>query len=90
MTWWSLTCNIAREWRLMMAEALPEMISRVGPATKPPAAAKSTVICLAEAIRIRRERRFGMRDPGSGAEPSNVVYMSRGPQTSPARVRRLA
>jgi len=23
MTWWSLTCNIAREWRLMMAEAAP-------------------------------------------------------------------
>lgn len=21
MAWWSLTCNIAREWRLMMAEA---------------------------------------------------------------------
>ncbi|WP_425520259.1 DUF3653 domain-containing protein [Stenotrophomonas sepilia] len=23
MAWWSLTCNIAREWRLMMAEAAP-------------------------------------------------------------------
>jgi len=21
MTWWSLTCNITREWRLMMEEA---------------------------------------------------------------------
>jgi len=24
MAWWSLTCNIAREWRLMMAEARPK------------------------------------------------------------------
>jgi hypothetical protein len=25
MTWWSLTCNIAREWRLMMVEARAEV-----------------------------------------------------------------
>lgn len=37
-------------------------------------------ICLAEALRIRRERRFGVRDPGPCAEKSNVVYMSRGPK----------
>lgn len=24
MAWWSVTCNIAREWRLMMAEARAE------------------------------------------------------------------
>lgn len=23
MPWWALTCDIAREWRLMMAEAVP-------------------------------------------------------------------
>ncbi|MBB5529982.1 hypothetical protein [Stenotrophomonas maltophilia] len=25
MVWWSLTCNIEREWRLMMAEAAPRV-----------------------------------------------------------------
>lgn len=80
MTWWSLTCNIAREWRRMMADARPEVATRAPPATKPPAVAKSTVIYLAEAIKIRRERRLGVRDPGSDAEASNVVYMSRGPK----------
>lgn len=76
MTWWSLTCNIAREWRLMMAEAAPQVTHP----RKSPATAKSSVIYLAEALRIRRERRFGVRAPGPDAETSNVVYMSRGPR----------
>lgn len=76
MTWWSLTCNIAREWRLMMAEAAP----RASVARKAPTTAKSSVIYLAEALRIRRERRFGVRDPGPDAVGSNVVYMRRGPR----------
>ena len=33
---------------------------------------------LAEALRICRERRLGVSDPGSDAARSNVVYMSRG------------
>lgn len=69
MTWRPLTCNIAREWRLMMAEAVP----RTSVARKASTTAKSSVICLAEALRIRGERRFGVRDPGPGAETSNVV-----------------
>ncbi|HDS1836833.1 MULTISPECIES: hypothetical protein [Stenotrophomonas] len=76
MTWWSLTCNIAREWRLMMAEAAPRTLV----ARKASTTSKSSVICLAEALKIRRERRFGMRDPGPDAEVSNVVYLSRGPR----------
>ncbi|MEW6384798.1 MAG: hypothetical protein AB1514_12670 [Pseudomonadota bacterium] len=48
--------------------------------TKASTTAKSSVIYLAEALRIRRERRFCVRDPGPGAETSNVVYMSRGPK----------
>ncbi|MDF2480067.1 MAG: putative phage-related protein [Stenotrophomonas indicatrix] len=76
MTWWSLACNIAREWRLMMAEAAP----RAAGTRKASSTAKSSVIYLAEALRIRRERRFGTRDPGPDAETSNVVYMSRGPK----------
>ncbi|KOQ65935.1 phage-like protein [Stenotrophomonas maltophilia] len=76
MVWWSLTCNIAREWRLMMAEAAPRAVA----ARRCSATAKSSVIYLSEALRIRRERRFGMRDPGPGAEVSNVVHLSRGPR----------
>ena len=72
MAWWSLTCNIAREWRLMMAEARTPRKASV--------ATKSSVIYLAEVLRIRRERRLGAGVPGSDAEPSNVVYMSRGPR----------
>ncbi|MBN7838120.1 hypothetical protein J0L40_10165 [Stenotrophomonas maltophilia] len=76
MAWWSLTCNIAREWWLMMTEAAP----RAATARKASTTAKSSVIYLAEAPRIRRERRFGVGDPGSDAGASNVVYMSRGPR----------
>lgn len=78
MTWWSLTCNIAREWRLMMVEARAEVTTRSAPPRKASAATKSSVIYLAEAFRIRRERRLSMGDGGPDAEPSNVVYMSRG------------
>lgn len=76
MAWWFLTCNIAREWRLMMAEAAP----RAATARKASTTAKSSVIYLAEALRIRRDRRFGVGAPSSGAGASNVVYMSRGPR----------
>ncbi|MHA8020322.1 DUF3653 domain-containing protein [Stenotrophomonas hibiscicola] len=76
MAWWSLTCNIAREWRLMMAEASP----RAAAARKASTTAKSSVIYLAEALRIRRERQFGVGAIGSDAGASNVVYMSRGPR----------
>ena len=68
MAWWSLTCNIAREWRLMMAEASP----RAAAARKASTAAKSSVIYLAEALRIRRERQFGVGALGSDAGASNV------------------
>ncbi len=57
-----------------MAEAAPH----AAPARKASTTAKSSVIYLAEALRIRRDRRFGVRDPDSDAETSNVVYMSRG------------
>jgi len=80
MAWWSLTCNIAREWRLMMAEARIEMAIRSAPPRKASAKTKSSVIYLAEALRTRRERRLGTGGSGSDAEPSNVVYMSRGPR----------
>ncbi|MET4596721.1 DUF3653 domain-containing protein [Stenotrophomonas sp. 2694] len=80
MTWWSLTCNIAREWRVMMVEARAEVATRSAPPRKASAATKSSVIYLAEALRIRRERRLSVGDREADAEPSNVVYMSRGPR----------
>nr|NYU00089.1 hypothetical protein [Stenotrophomonas sp. SbOxS2] len=80
MTWWSLTCNIAREWRLMMAEERTEVAARSARPRQASATKKSSVICLAEALRIRRERRLGAGVSGPDAEPSNVVYMSRGPR----------
>lgn len=78
MVWWSLTCNIAREWRLMMEAA------RMRPGTQRQAVsarhANSGVIYLRDALKIRRERRLGVGDPGPGAEPSNVVHIRRGPR----------
>jgi len=68
----------------MMAEAAP----RAAATRKASSTAKSSAIYLAEALRIRRERRFGRRDPGPDAETSNVVYMSRGPRSRP-RVKRF-
>jgi len=80
MTWWSLTCNIAREWRLMMEEARPRRspLSISGLKTLPHKG--SSVIHLRDVIEARRQRRLGTGDPGTGAEPSNVVHMSRGPR----------
>lgn len=80
MTWWSLTCNIAREWRLMMEEARPRSHVRTVPIAKPLQHRDSSVIHLRDVIKSRRERRMGMSDPGASAEPSNVVHMSRGPR----------
>lgn len=80
MAWWSLTCNIAREWRLMIAGARVDASSRSLLAAMASTTTKSGVIYLAEVLRIRRERRLGVRDPGSDAAPSNVVYLSRGPR----------
>lgn len=82
MTWWSLTCNIAREWRRMMAEARAEVATSTPPSRDAPSTTKSSVIYLAEALRIRRERRSGVYAHGSDAETSNVVYLSRGPRPS--------
>lgn len=79
MVWWSLTCNIAREWRLMMEEAQPRPLRSVA-GGKHRAARDSTVICLREALRKRRDKRLRKGDPVPVAEPSNVVHMRRGPR----------
>ncbi|WP_314103917.1 DUF3653 domain-containing protein [uncultured Stenotrophomonas sp.] len=84
MVWWSLTCNIAREWRLMMQQARSEAaIDSCSNAHNLDASRRhrsTNVIVLREAIQARRQRRLGMGDPGPEAEPSNVVHMRRGPR----------
>ncbi|MGE8282380.1 MAG: hypothetical protein ACN6PX_00795 [Stenotrophomonas lactitubi] len=83
MARWSLTCNIAREWRLMMAEERTEVVTRSVRPRQASAATKSSAIHLADALRIRRERRLGTDVSGSDGEPSNEFYefyMSHGPR----------
>ncbi|WP_057495030.1 DUF3653 domain-containing protein [Stenotrophomonas pavanii] len=80
MAWLSLTCNIAREWRLLMAEARAGMANRPVPAAVVHVSAKSSVIYLAEALRIRQERRFGMGESYPGADDTNVVEFRPGPR----------
>lgn len=60
MAWWSLTCNIAREWRLMMQA---DAAARSPVAGKPHPTMDSNVIYLRDVLRNRRKRRFGMGDP---------------------------
>lgn len=83
MSWWSLTCNIAREWRAMMDECRSEA-SRIPCATD--VSGKrilqgAKIIYLRDAIRARRQRRLGRSDPDPAAEPSNVVHLRRGPKS---------
>lgn len=80
MAWWSLTCNIAREWRLMMDEARPASSWPARCERKPLQHKDSSVINLRDVIEARRQRRLGIGDRGPGAEPTNVVHMSRGPR----------
>jgi hypothetical protein len=63
-----------------MAEARAEMTTSSVTSRNAPSTTKSSVIYLAEALRIRRERRLGVCGPGSDAETSNVVYLSRAPR----------
>lgn len=79
MVWWSLTCNIAREWRLMMQEEWPNHL-RTEATEKARAAKDPSVIYMRDVLKRRRNKRLGVGDPGPVAEPSNVVHMRRGPR----------
>ena len=78
MRWWSLTCNIAREWRLMME------IARAGDvdgeaAGKPCGTSGSKVVFLQDVLRRRQERRpAGDGARFAGARP--VDQDRRGPR----------
>ncbi|MEN4936857.1 hypothetical protein [Stenotrophomonas sp. TWI819] len=60
MTWWSLTCNIAREWRLMMEEARPRSKVPGRRASEPLRHKDSSVINLRDVLEARRQRQLGM------------------------------
>jgi len=83
MTWWSLTCNIAREWRLMMEEARPRPLQSER-TEKPSRRKDSTVIYLRDALRARRERHIGVNHRGTLDQSSNVIRVSHW-QRSPSR-----
>ncbi len=83
MTWWSLTCNIAREWRLMMEEARPRPLQSER-TEKPSRRKDSTVIYLRDALRARRERHMGVNHRGTLDQSSNVIHVSHW-QRSPSR-----
>lgn len=71
MRYWSLTCNIAREWALMMAEER-ERVWHARPAQ---------VIYLRDVLRRRREMRLSVVDDARSADRSTVVRRTRGPRT---------
>jgi len=84
MAWWSLTCNIAREWRLMMEAARPakdplqqneiRQIHR-----KPCGTSDSNVVFLQDALRRRQERRSA-GDRARFAAAKSVDQDQRGPR----------
>ncbi|WP_194704692.1 DUF3653 domain-containing protein [Xanthomonas phaseoli] len=70
MRYWSLTCNIAREWALMMAEER-ERVWHARPAE---------VIYLRDVVRRRRESRLSVVRVAGSADRSTVVRRTRGPR----------
>ncbi|QDS16184.1 DUF3653 domain-containing protein [Xanthomonas arboricola] len=85
MRYWSLTCNIAREWELMMAE---ERDARSAMHGKPTVArvpgswvsAGGNVIYLRDVLRRRREKRSSVVDGAGSADRTRVVRQTRGPR----------
>lgn len=69
LLWLSLTFNLAREWRTMMAEA------RSG--SSPPPAGSGDVIHLRHALLRRRERRLSTMGGARFADPATVVRATR-------------
>lgn len=84
MAWWSLTCNIAREWRLMMEAARPAQnplqqneIQQM--LRKPCDTSNSNVVLLQDALRRRQERRSA-GDRARFAAAKSVDQDQRGPR----------
>ncbi|WDK64799.1 hypothetical protein JH271_10860 [Xanthomonas campestris pv. campestris] len=86
MQYWSLTCNIAREWALMMAEERAkrfpnpggEMVPDPGGEMVPDPGGK--VVYLRDVLRRRRETRLSVVDGAGSADRARVVRHTRGPR----------
>jgi len=77
MLWWSLTCNIAREWRLMM-EASRSGGHLVEDSGNRCSTSDSKVVLLQDVLRRRKERSAGGSD-ARFADRATVVRATRGP-----------
>ncbi|WP_321824125.1 DUF3653 domain-containing protein, partial [Xanthomonas citri] len=96
MKYWSLTCNIAREWALMMAEErqargldlkATKRTLELEAAGKPCATrvlkskcSSSNVVYLREVLRAGREKQLSVLDGAGSADRSTVVRRTRGPR----------
>ncbi|MCE4373823.1 DUF3653 domain-containing protein [Xanthomonas hortorum] len=85
MAFWSLTCCIAREWSLMMAEERQSRRDVPGTtvATRTPGARKSEpcqVIYLRDVLQRGRKKRSAVVDGAGSADRAQVVRRTRGPR----------
>jgi len=79
MQWWSLTCYIAREWRLMM-EAGRSQPSADAMAGKPCGTSDSKVVFLQDVLRRWQERRSAGGGGARLAAAKQVDQDRRGPR----------
>lgn len=78
MVWWSLTCNIAREWRLMMDAARPGVCRSVV-SGNPCSTSDPKVIFLQDVLRRRKSEQSAGVDHARFADRATVVRATRGP-----------
>ncbi|MCC4610488.1 phage protein [Xanthomonas campestris pv. zinniae] len=87
MRYWSLTCNIAREWALMMAEEREQRSIGASNKTKNsgrpnlgPNDRSKNVIYLRDVFQRRREKRSSVVADAGSADRAQVVRRTRGPR----------
>ncbi|OOW65744.1 hypothetical protein Xlen_04235 [Xanthomonas campestris pv. leeana] len=87
MRYWSLTCNIAREWALMMTEEREARSTSAANTAKKtcrpnlsPDDRSKNVIYLRDVLRRRREMRLSVVDGAGSADRARVVRRTRGPR----------
>ncbi|WP_355584377.1 DUF3653 domain-containing protein [Xanthomonas cannabis] len=89
MRYWSLTCSIAREWALMMAEERQARGLELKGSGNPCSTRVSKsgheiceVIYLRDVLRRRRKKRLSVVDGAGSADRARVVRQTRGPRGS--------
>jgi len=78
MVWWSLTCNIAREWRSMMEAGLSQP-SADATARNRCSTGDSKVVFLQDVLRRRQEQPSSEVAGARFADRATVVRATRGP-----------